>query len=89
MFSHNMKLVYIGEDWVVKEYLRHVKEKYWEEGQAWGDKQYIEIEKEISHEFSAGAADEENVNKSDDDDVDDEQIVEVEGDSDSSSDSDT
>ena len=66
-----------------------MKEKDWNEEQAWWGKQVIEIEKEIAREFSAGEAEEENVEKYDDDDVDDEQIVEAESDSDSSSDIDT
>ena len=47
MLSHNMQLVYIDEDWVVKEYLRCVKEKDWDKEQAWGYKQAIELEKKI------------------------------------------
>ena len=39
----------------MKEYLWCVKEKYWDEEQDWGDKQVIELEKEMDCEFSAGA----------------------------------
>ena len=47
MLSHNMQLVYVDEYWVVKEYLRCVKEKDWDKEQAWGYKQAIELEKKI------------------------------------------
>ena len=88
MLSHSMQSVYIDEYWALKEYLRRVKEKYWDEEQDWGYKHVIELEKEISCEFSAGAEEEENVYKYDDDNVDLDQIFEVESYSDTSSDSD-
>ena len=64
-----------------------MKEKVWGKEHTWGDKQVVELEKEIASDFSAGTAEEENLDKSYNDDVDAEQIVEVESYSYSSSDS--